>query len=60
MGLMNSTTAGLNIESRSKTKDPVAAMSSLWFRKNATQRFTGSGSFGSQGIYHHGLTMYPF
>ena len=28
----------------------IAAMSSLWFRKNATQRFTGSGSAGSRGM----------
>ena len=26
-------------------------MSSLWFRKNATQRFTWSGSAGSRGMY---------
>ena len=29
----------------------IAAMSSLWFRKNATQRFTWSGSAGSHGMY---------
>ena len=29
----------------------IAAMSSLWFRKNATQRFTWSGSAGSRGVY---------
>ena len=105
MALMHSTTAGLNTESRSKTryrgavsygnasrsccitqadvgwnvalkrtmwrrpcsitKKPyssrsdavgtvnksIAAMSSLWFRKNATHRFTWSGSAGSHGMY---------
>ena len=29
----------------------IAAMSSLWFRKNATHRFAWSGSAGRRGMY---------